>query len=128
MTASGEIAPVGTKCNRRLGLSEQAGPENWRWAAEMRTSGSQSKPVLFPAERRNRWPMMRSLLALVFAALTLSTAKAQELPDGSVSDHYRAYRAAFDRGDIVGAEAPARAALMVSQARDGEGGRTGVLA
>ena len=71
---------------------------------------------------------MRALLALVFMTLTLSAAEAQAPADGSVLDHYRAYRAAFDQGDISGAEAPAQAALLASQTQDGEGGRTGVLA
>src|SRR5262249_11051026 len=38
------------------------------------------------------------------------------------------YRAAVDRGDLAAAETEAAAALEASQARDGNGGRTGVLA
>jgi hypothetical protein len=72
--------------------------------------------------------MLRAFLALVLMTLTLSAAEAQAPPNGSVLDHYRAYRAAFDQGDISGAEAPAQAALLASQTQDGEGGRTGVLA
>lgn len=45
-----------------------------------------------------------------------------------VIQHYRAYQAALEAGDLVAAEREAAAALTASEERDGEGGRTGVLA
>ncbi|MBL8550290.1 MAG: hypothetical protein JNJ73_09915 [Hyphomonadaceae bacterium] len=49
-------------------------------------------------------------------------------PDNPVLEHYRAYRAAIEAGDLARAETAAAAALAQSTARDGDGGRTGILA
>jgi hypothetical protein len=57
--------------------------------------------------------------------MTAIPAAAQSNP---VVEHYRAYTAAFEAGDFAAAERAAAAALQASQARDGEAGRTGVLA
>jgi TonB family protein len=70
--------------------------------------------------------MRRLVAGIVFALMALApTAIAQTDP---VLDHYRAYRAAYDSGDIEAAEHAAEAALSASEARDGAGGRTAVLA
>jgi hypothetical protein len=45
-----------------------------------------------------------------------------------IVQHYRAYQAALDAHDLVSAEREAAAALAASEARDGDGGRTAVLA
>jgi len=64
-----------------------------------------------------------------FAALGVVFIMAQAAPSPSpVMMHYRAYRAAMEAGDVATAETEAAAALEASVARDGEGGRTGVLA
>lgn len=63
---------------------------------------------------------------LAFAALA-QAAFAQ--PQGDpVLDYYRAYRAAYEQGDTTAAAAAAEQALAASQARDGDGGSTVVLA
>lgn len=62
-----------------------------------------------------------TLAMLAFAPV----ASAQTSP---VVQHYRAYVAALERGDLIAATAGAEAALAASQARDGDGGRTAVLA
>ncbi|HET9229713.1 MAG TPA: energy transducer TonB [Vitreimonas sp.] len=64
------------------------------------------------------------LLPLVLVA---SPAAAQTAPD-PILQHYRDYRAALDRQDWAAAEAAAELALSASEARDGDGGRTAVLA
>lgn len=61
-------------------------------------------------------------LAVAFAA---PHASAQQ---NSVIEHYRAYVAALERGDEQAAAHAAQAAYDASYARDGDGGRTGVLA
>jgi len=45
-----------------------------------------------------------------------------------IVQHYRAYQAALDANDLAAAEREAAAALVASEARDGDGGRTAVLA
>ena len=70
--------------------------------------------------------MKRFLFAMALMAFLGSAAAAQQA--NPVMDNYHAYMAALQRGDRAGAEAPAAAALEASQARDGEGGRTAVLA
>jgi hypothetical protein len=45
-----------------------------------------------------------------------------------VIQHYRAYQAALDANDLTTAEREAASALTASEARDGDGGRTAVLA
>jgi hypothetical protein len=64
-------------------------------------------------------------VAAAFAALlTVASATAQTNP---VLQHYRAYAAALERGDLATATTEAQAALAASEARDGDGGRTAVL-
>lgn len=71
---------------------------------------------------------MRSAFAAAFVlALTCLPATAQIQPS-PIIQHYNDYRAALDRGDAVAAEAAAEQALAASEARDGDGGRTAVLA
>jgi hypothetical protein len=69
---------------------------------------------------------MRWAIAILAAAMA-GTALAQAPVDPVVS-HFRAYRAALDAGEMVKADVEAEAALAASIARDGDGGRTGVLA
>lgn len=67
-----------------------------------------------------------SIAAAMFAALCcVPLASAQTSP---IAQHYRAYVAALERGDLTTAATEAQAALDASQARDGDGGRTAVLA
>ncbi|HYD86811.1 MAG TPA: hypothetical protein VEA80_05005 [Vitreimonas sp.] len=70
---------------------------------------------------------MRRLLCWIIAALALAETAAAQAPN-PVLEHYRAYRVALETGDLVAAEAAAERAYAASQQRDGEGGRTGVLA
>jgi len=70
---------------------------------------------------------MRRLLCSMIAGLALCTTAAAQAPN-PVLEHYRAYRAALEGGDLVAAEAAAERAYAASQQRDGEAGRTGVLA
>jgi hypothetical protein len=70
---------------------------------------------------------MRSLLA-AFGAVLLSVSAAAQTPPNPVMEHFRAYRAAIAQGDLAGADAAATAALAASEARDGDGGRTAILA
>lgn len=63
--------------------------------------------------------------ALLACAVVLLTAQA---PSNPVMAHYRAYSAALERGDLQAAETEAERALEASVSRDGNGGRTGVLA
>lgn len=65
-------------------------------------------------------------LALTFALLC-NTAAAQTAPN-PVIENFRAYRAALARNDLAAADIAAAAALAASEAQDGDGGRTGVLA
>lgn len=64
--------------------------------------------------------------ALTFALLC-NTATAQTTPN-AVIENFRAYRAAIARNDLAAADTAAAAALAASEAQDGDGGRTGVLA
>jgi hypothetical protein len=68
--------------------------------------------------------MKRTALALLI--LGLATAAGAQTPN-PIIEHYRAYRAALERNDLAAAEAAAISALEASEARDGDGGRTGVL-
>lgn len=67
---------------------------------------------------------MRKLILIAAGVLLLS---AQAAPN-PVIQHYRAYSAALQAGDMETAETEAAAALQASVARDGNGGRTAVLA
>jgi hypothetical protein len=69
---------------------------------------------------------MRVLCALVLGLVVCTSAAAQT--SDAVMQHYRVYRAALEQGDVVGAERAAAQALAASEARDGDGGRTAVLA
>jgi hypothetical protein len=60
-------------------------------------------------------------------ALLCNTAAAQTAPN-PVIENFRAYRAAIARNDLAAADTAAAAALAASEAQDGDGGRTGVLA
>lgn len=68
--------------------------------------------------------------ALFICAGEPSVVPAQEATPSAnpVVAHYRAYRAAFTANDLATAETEADAALHASVARDGDGGRTAVLA
>ncbi|HWA01092.1 MAG TPA: energy transducer TonB [Caulobacterales bacterium] len=70
--------------------------------------------------------MRGMVLGLVLAAGAFAPAAAEQA--NSVLEHYRAYAAALERGDLAAAEREAAAAYGASEARDGDGGRTGVLA
>ncbi len=70
--------------------------------------------------------MMRVGLAAGLLWALCATASAQT--PNPVIQHYRAYEAALDTGDLNAAEREAAAALAASEARDGDGGRTAVLA
>lgn len=63
----------------------------------------------------------------LFAACFCGAAMAQTTAN-PVVEHFRAYRAAMERGDLAAASSEAEQALAASQARDGDGGRTAVLA
>lgn len=63
-------------------------------------------------------------VALALLALP-SIASAQQNP---VLENFRAYSAALEQGDLTAAEHAAEAALAASEARDGDGGRTAILA
>ncbi len=65
-------------------------------------------------------------LAAAILAIACATASAQS--QSPIVQHYRAYQAALDANDLAGAEREAAAALEASEARDGDGGRTAVLA
>lgn len=64
---------------------------------------------------------------LMFVALLVFPSAAQT-PSNPVVEHYRAYREALDREDFTAAVREAEQALAASEARDGDGGRTAVLA
>jgi hypothetical protein len=70
--------------------------------------------------------MRHFFVCLALAMLSAASAAAQTA--NPIVEHYRAYRTALDAGDYATAEAEAQAALAASEARDGDGGRTVVLA
>lgn len=67
---------------------------------------------------------VRWLFAVCLAATLTPVAYGQN----SVTEHYRAYTSALERGDLAAAATEAELALIASRARDGDGGSTGVLA
>lgn len=71
---------------------------------------------------------MKAVLKVVVlaAALFATAATAQEPP--SVVAYYQQYAAALERGDVIAAENAAALALAASEQRDGDGGRTPILA
>ncbi|MBC7770712.1 MAG: hypothetical protein H7124_18160, partial [Phycisphaerales bacterium] len=70
---------------------------------------------------------MPRFVSWVIAGLAFCAAAAAQTPN-PVLEHYRAYGDALGRGDLIAAEAAAERAFSASQQRDGEGGRTAVLA
>jgi hypothetical protein len=73
--------------------------------------------------------MQQKRAILGAAAIVVSLLGAAQAPaPNSVLAHYRDYRAAMERDDLAAAESAAEAALAASEARDGDGGRTAVLA
>ncbi|MGE0047274.1 MAG: TonB family protein [Hyphomonadaceae bacterium] len=72
-----------------------------------------------------RWAIAACALVLASAALAQTPLTP---PANEIVEHFRAYRAALDAGDLATAETEAAAALEASAARDGDGGRTGILA
>ena len=71
---------------------------------------------------------MRTVGFLVMAMVVALAPQPVSAQQNSVIEHYRAYNAALERGDIPTASREAQAAFDASQARDGDGGRTAVLA
>lgn len=68
------------------------------------------------------------LLQLSILTLGLLLAPSASAQQSSAVQHYRAYLSALERGDVQAAASEAQLALEASQARDGDGGRTAVLA
>lgn len=71
---------------------------------------------------------MNHLFKASVAALVLLAVPAAAQTPNPIMQHYRAYAAALGAGDLATAEREADAALAASVARDGDGGRTAVLA
>lgn len=71
--------------------------------------------------------MLRSFAAFMLG-LSLVASAAAQAPPNPVMEHFRAYRAALAQGDFTAADTAAAAALAASEARDGDGGRTAILA
>lgn len=71
--------------------------------------------------------MKRTAAVFVALAWALCVSAAAQTPN-PVLQHYRAYQAAIERDDLAAAERGAAAALAASEARDGDGGSTAVLA
>lgn len=71
---------------------------------------------------------MRNAFLLASFVLLLVVAPASGQSTDPVMENFRAYRAALERGDQIGAEQAGAAALAASETRDGDGGRTAVLA
>ena len=73
---------------------------------------------------RHRW-ILATLLALIVGDHALAQSPAAPSP---MIQHYRAYAAALERGDLVTAETEAAAALAASVEKYGDGGKTAVFA
>lgn len=71
--------------------------------------------------------VMHMFRGALVSALIVGTAWAQPQTN-TIVEHYRGYVTALERGDLETAEREAEAALAVSLARDGDGGRTAILA
>lgn len=69
---------------------------------------------------------MRLIGAALFIWVIAASASAQT--PNPVREHYRAYQAAIEANDLPAADRAGAAALEASEARDGGGGSTGVLA
>ncbi len=71
--------------------------------------------------------MSRFFSLVACAVLLISLPAAAQTPN-PIIEQYRAYTAALQRGDLAAAETAAAQAYQLSVARDGDGGRTAVLA
>lgn len=71
---------------------------------------------------------MRLLRMLLLVMMSASAPAMAQTPPNPVMEHYRAYRAALESGDLPAASNEAEQALAASETRDGDGGRTAVLA
>lgn len=71
---------------------------------------------------------MRVLFVFVAVWVAIWPLAASAQTPSPVTQHYRAYNAAIERGDLAAAEQAAVAALAASEARNGDGGATVVLA
>lgn len=71
--------------------------------------------------------MLRLIGWMLAIVLAVAGPVAAQAPN-PVLTHFRAYRAALESNDLPTAEREAAAALAASEARDGDGGRTAVLA
>jgi|CXWL01.1.fsa_nt_gi hypothetical protein len=71
---------------------------------------------------------MRTIVTALLAAFALAASASAQTAPNPVLEHFRAYRAAIAQGDLAAADTAASAALAASEARDGDGGRTAVLA
>ena len=69
---------------------------------------------------------MRAVVLATIAALTIATASVAQ--QETIGQHYRAYNAALQSGDLATAEREAAVALRMSEAQDAQGGHTAVLA
>lgn len=67
------------------------------------------------------------LISVIVAAAWASCAPAAA-QTSPIVQHYRAYQAALEANDLATADREAAAALAASEARDGDGGRTAILA
>lgn len=71
--------------------------------------------------------MLRTIATFVLS-LTLAASASAQTAANPVIEHFRAYRAALAQGDLAAADTAATAALAASEAQDGDGGRTAILA
>jgi len=71
--------------------------------------------------------MLRTIATFVLG-LALAASAAAQTSTNPVVEHFRAYRAALAQGDLAAADSAATAALAASEAQDGDGGRTAILA
>ncbi|MGE0044174.1 MAG: hypothetical protein AB7T08_00295 [Hyphomonadaceae bacterium] len=71
---------------------------------------------------------MRSAAIALVAAALCSAQTPLTPPANEIVANFRAYRAALEAGDLAAADVSGAAALAASAARDGDGGRTGILA
>lgn len=81
--------------------------------------------VTVPRLRPHRWA---ATMAIVPLLASYAVGAQQPAAPSPVMQHYRAYRAALDQGNLQTAEAEAASALAASIEQNGDGGRTAVLA
>lgn len=72
--------------------------------------------------------MLRVIQYVLFFAVAIGFPALGQQTANPIAEHYRAYRAALERGDLSVADTEGAAALAQSQARDGNGGNTAALA